>query len=1130
MPIPSRTITSPKAYTLAPDGRATQLDKIYVGFIKSTDDTQRMGRLRVWIPEVSGDPNDESQWFTMNYASPFAGATNPYNNTSGTAWTDSQRSYGFWFVPPNLENEVICCFINGDPGRGIWFGCLYQQYMNFMVPGLAGTPESNGLPVSEYNKLDPNLNTVNPKRPLYTPLSDALKIQGLDKDDIRGLSTATARSNNPPNAVFGILTPGGSQMVFDDDPSGKYIRMRTQTGTQVLINDTEGLIYMTTRDGNNWIEMSADGTITAYSAADINIRSQGTLNLRADIDVRIEAGRSIYMKARGEVGTRSTQGTADTTGQSQTATTTNTAQVPAIGVNDSTVTIKVPTSSITGTFVQGMNISGIPWANPVTNTAPPTTGPVSGYPSNMSQSEIESIISNEATLRGIDPNVAINVFRHEGAGSYQSLVPRSGNGSYNGREASFGPYQLFTGVGLGNAYESQTGRSLMTDNTQDGITNQIRFALNNAVTGGWGQWYGAAAGGVSARQGLNGAHVVNNVNNSPYTSNTQPSTVPVPDVAGSGQPTVVVGDSIAVGTGPALANLRQGVVTSATVSATSSAIASSAANNTSIQNAQWAVVSAGSNDDVTTNSGKGLLTSNLFSIRTSLNAQNYTWILPKDTTRREVVYGFAKGKGDNVADIGASTDGVHPKNYTELANNVNATIATQTNAPNNTPNTNSTAAVNNPTVGVQLASFSTDGDYTLLNVSFQPGNHSAASNASVITGTLQVTPNNTEQPTTNYNSTDGGMIMINAVKDMHLYANRDMYQTSDGRTARTAKTSLFDYSYGSYDVAVGGYLTLQSNGLMSLGTSANMVLQGTRVDINGPAASGALSAPSAKEPIDSFQQDNEVLAPGQFRFVVKNTILSALAYHEPYANRGTGQSAQGRVESGPVFDSNGLSIPSGASTSGAARPLDLLGSPNPNSKAGYYTGTGYDSKGQPQYTYVSPPNGQQVPAGQLSLSPAGVNFLVGNEGARSTLYDDVGHPAIGYGHDLLPDELAGQYVNILGTKRSLNAGPLSADEITGLFRTDAAPREQQIRTWCKVPISQTQFDMLFSLVYNVGYPKSVFAKLNTGDYNVGTEWQSYHYATIKGTKQSLPALVTRRAAEWQNFSGGQPINPSGSYS
>ena len=143
-----------------------------------------------------------------------------------------------------------------------------------------------------------------------------------------------------------------------------------------------------------------------------------------------------------------------------------------------------------------------------------------GYPADMSQAEIESIIRQEASLRGIDPDTAISIFRNEGAGSYQSSIPRSGNGSYGGREASFGPFQLYTGSGLGNEYEQLTGRSLLTDNTREGITNQIRFALNEAADGGWGPWYGRIPAGVSEFEGLSGARRVNNLNTTPGTVGT----------------------------------------------------------------------------------------------------------------------------------------------------------------------------------------------------------------------------------------------------------------------------------------------------------------------------------------------------------------------------------------------------------------------------------------------------------------------------------------------------------------------------------------------------------------------------------------------------------------------------------
>ena len=131
-----------------------------------------------------------------------------------------------------------------------------------------------------------------------------------------------------------------------------------------------------------------------------------------------------------------------------------------------------------------------------------------GYP--VSQRELESVIIQEAKLRNIDPTVAVAIFRHEGAGAYQSQIKRSGKGSLGGKEASFGPFQLYTGGGLGNRYEKETGRDLTQDNSLEGLTKQIQFSLDAAVDSGWTPWYGRGPAGVSERQGLSEARVIGN--------------------------------------------------------------------------------------------------------------------------------------------------------------------------------------------------------------------------------------------------------------------------------------------------------------------------------------------------------------------------------------------------------------------------------------------------------------------------------------------------------------------------------------------------------------------------------------------------------------------------------------------
>lgn len=295
----------------------TSLRNIQIGFVRSAADPQRMGRLQVWIPEFG--PDIEGSWVTVSYASPFAGVTNIADEiVDDHTENGSQKSYGFWAVPPDVGNQVLVCFVNGDSSRGYWFGCVYAQNMNHMVPGIGmNTSTDDNMnqafspfypPVVEYNKKDSEVNPKAPKRPVRSAMAEALLRQGLQHDGERGVTNTSARREDT-SMVQGWLTPGGSSISFDDDPSNSFIRFRTKSGTQLMISETSGYIYMITKGGNSWVEIS-DGAIEMYSSAPISLRSQDDVNIRADGDLNLDAGGNVNVHAGGNFRTFSGGSTA----------------------------------------------------------------------------------------------------------------------------------------------------------------------------------------------------------------------------------------------------------------------------------------------------------------------------------------------------------------------------------------------------------------------------------------------------------------------------------------------------------------------------------------------------------------------------------------------------------------------------------------------------------------------------------------------------------------------------------------------------------------------------------------------------------------------------------------------------
>jgi len=114
---------------------------------------------------------------------------------------------------------------------------------------------------------------------------------------------------------------------------------------------------------------------------------------------------------------------------------------------------------------------------------------------------MEEHIRATAVKYGIDPDTAVAVAKSEGLSTFQSSVKRGGKGSYQGREDSWGAFQLYMGGGLGNQFQKETGLDPRDPaNEKAGID----FALKHASKKGWGSWYGARNTGIGNFAGIGG--------------------------------------------------------------------------------------------------------------------------------------------------------------------------------------------------------------------------------------------------------------------------------------------------------------------------------------------------------------------------------------------------------------------------------------------------------------------------------------------------------------------------------------------------------------------------------------------------------------------------------------------------
>tara|TARA_R110001592_G_scaffold20761_13_gene84006 strand:+ start:74 stop:2710 length:2637 start_codon:yes stop_codon:yes gene_type:complete len=306
---------------------------IVTGIVKANVHGAHMGVIQVFIPTFSTNPADKSQWRTVRYCTPFYSRVD--NQGPEDSYYSTKVSSGIVTPPPDLGTKVLAFFPEGRNAEGYYFACVPDTFMLQTVP--EATLTVDGDPGGEFNdnpKGDKSskkiTNFKKQQRPVDFFTQNYLRQQGLLGDTVRGINnsgymrespseligisskgrridgngqdflTANAAAvKNPDTAskdiVEGLLAPyarrKGHSITLDDgdiDGNSNQVRFRTSTGHQILLNDTEGVIYIGNSIGSAWIELSNNGTMDVYAQDSINFRSKN-INFHADENMKFHS-------------------------------------------------------------------------------------------------------------------------------------------------------------------------------------------------------------------------------------------------------------------------------------------------------------------------------------------------------------------------------------------------------------------------------------------------------------------------------------------------------------------------------------------------------------------------------------------------------------------------------------------------------------------------------------------------------------------------------------------------------------------------------------------------------------------------------------------------------------------------
>jgi hypothetical protein len=190
-------------------------------------------------------------------------------------------------------------------------GCVFTPELNRTLPqsiegGLTEIDESGAYPQTEIPHLKENLESAGlgtdslhyRTRGGYERSISHPSNKNKNKPSDNGYAPKPHDPEKSDSQTICLTSPGKHYFVMSDVDEYCRMRLKTTEGTQIIFDDTNERIYISTAKGKNWIEIDeGNGRIYVYSDSKVNIRAKNDINMYSDENINIVANKRVNIQS-----------------------------------------------------------------------------------------------------------------------------------------------------------------------------------------------------------------------------------------------------------------------------------------------------------------------------------------------------------------------------------------------------------------------------------------------------------------------------------------------------------------------------------------------------------------------------------------------------------------------------------------------------------------------------------------------------------------------------------------------------------------------------------------------------------------------------------------------------------------